>query len=142
MSRIFSTRFSPVAIDIALLIARLGIGGMMLTHGVPKLAMFNANPVEFVDFLGVGPEFSLGLTIFAEVVCSVLIIIGFATRLATIPLIITMLVALFLVHVSDAFDKQEMAWHYLLVYVVLLLAGSGRYSVDALLSRNQKLASL
>jgi putative oxidoreductase len=137
MIKIFSTRFSAKAIDTALLIARLGIGGMMLTHGIPKLAMLNENPVAFMDFMGLGPELSLGLTIFAEVVCSVLIMIGFATRIAVLPLIITMLVALFMVHVEDPFEKQEMACHYLLMYTVLLLCGSGRFSIDALISRGR-----
>ncbi len=65
---------------------------------------------------------------------SILILIGFGTRLAAIPLIITMAVAAFLIHSADPFGKQEMAILYLVVYVVLLIAGSGRYSLDSLLA--------
>jgi putative oxidoreductase len=67
------------------------------------------------------------------VFCSLFILFGFATRLAVVPLAITMLVAVFMVHAADPFSVKEAALHFLLVYVVLLLSGSGRYSVDYLL---------
>jgi putative oxidoreductase len=63
----------------------------------------------------------------------VLLILGVATRLAVIPLIITMVIALTSVHANDPFNKQEPALLYLLVYLVLLVAGSGKFSVDGLL---------
>jgi len=78
------------------------------------------------------PALSLGLAVFAEVICSILILIGFKTRLATLPLIITMLVAVLVVHFSDPFAIMEKALLYLLLYIILLFGGSGKYSVDAL----------
>ena len=118
----------------ALLIARLGIAALMLTHGIPKLMMLlSGAPIQFPPVMGMSPEFSLALAVFAEVFCSVLIIAGFATRLATIPLIITMLVAIMIIHSADPIAVKEPAIHYLLVYIVLLFAGSGKYSVDYLL---------
>jgi putative oxidoreductase len=135
MSKIFNVRIPARNLDIALLLMRVGIAGFMLVHGIPKINMFNETPVQFMDFMGTGPEFSLALTIFAEVVCSVLLLVGLATRLAAIPLIITMLVAVLMVHGADPFDVKEMALHYLLVYVVLLLLGAGKYSLDAQISK-------
>lgn len=136
MKRIFSVDQTNTTIDTALLFARVGIVALMLTHGIPKLAMlFSGAPVQFPAVLGMSKEFSLGLTVFAEVVCSVFILAGFATRLATIPLIITMLVAALIIHSADPFAKQEPALQYLLVYVILLIAGAGKYSVDYLLQR-------
>lgn len=134
MKKIFGTKHLPINIDISLLLGRIGIGALMLTHGIPKIARFAESPVKFMDFIGLGPEISLGLAIFAEVGCSILVMLGFATRLAVIPLIVTMLVAVFIAHGDDPFAKQEMGLHYLLVYVMLLLSGSGRYSVDRLIS--------
>lgn len=123
-------------VDVALFIARVGIAAMMLTHGVPKLMMFfSGEPIQFLPFMGTSPEFSLSLAVFAEVFCSLLLLFGIGTRVAVLPLITTMLVALFAVHTADPFAKQEPAFHYLLVYVVLLFAGSGKYSVDYLLQR-------
>ena len=120
--------------DIALLVARLGIAALMLIHGIPKMMMlFSGAPIQFPPVMGMSAELSLSLTVFAEVVCSVVILAGFATRLATVPLIITMLVAVFVIHGADPFAKQEPALYYLLVYVVLLFAGSGKFSIDYLL---------
>lgn len=136
MKKLLTVTTTSAGVDAALLIARMGIGAMMLTHGLPKLAMlFSGEPVQFLPFMGLSPELSLSLAVFAEVFCSVLLMLGLGTRLAVLPLITTMLVALFTVHAADAFAKQEPAFHYLLVYVVLLFAGSGRYSVDYLLQR-------
>lgn len=106
---------------------------LMLTHGLPKLAMlFSGEPVQFPPIMGMSPEFSLGLAIFAEVFCSILILVGMATRLATVPLLITMLVAVFLIHQAEPFAKKEAALYYALFYVILLITGSGKYSVDYL----------
>jgi putative oxidoreductase len=117
--------------DIALLLARMGIAALMLTHGFPKLMLLLSGTAgQFPSVMGMGAELSLSLTVIAEVLCSILVLAGFATRLAVIPLAITMFVAVFLIHGSDPFSAKEPALHYLLVYLILLFAGSGRYSVD------------
>lgn len=117
--------------DIAILLLRLGVGGLMLTHGIPKLIrFFSSDPIVFADPIGIGMEASLGLTVFSEVICSVLIIIGLGTRLASIPLLVTMFIAFFVIHAPDPFQRKELALFFLIVYVVLLLTGSGKYSLD------------
>lgn len=137
MKRLFKVEHHSGNIDIALLILRVVIGVLMLIHGVPKLlALFSGEPIQFPALIGT-PALSLSLAVFAEVICSVLIIFGIGTRLATIPLIITMLIAVLLVHGADPFAKQEMGIHYLVAYVVLLITGSGRYSVDQVLNSRQ-----
>jgi putative oxidoreductase len=134
MKNLFRTDQHSDTADTALLIARLGIGGLMLTHGIPKMSMFfSGEPIQFLPFMGLSAKFSLGLAVFAEVFCSVLLILGLATRLAVIPLIITMFIALTAVHAADPFNKKEPAVLYLLVYLILLIAGSGKFSVDRLL---------
>lgn len=134
MKNIFSVKRSSENVDIAILLARVAIGVLMLTHGISKLSLFNETPVPFMDFMGLGAGVSLGLAIFAEVGCSILILFGLGTRIAVIPLIVTMLVAVLIVHGGDPFVKQEMGLHYLLVYLILLLTGSGKYSLDRLIT--------
>ena len=117
--------------DIGKLILRLGMGGFMLTHGWPKLMkLFAGGPIEFGDPIGLGPTFSLILTVFAEVVCSILLIVGFKTRWAAIPLAFTMLVAAFVVHLDDPFGRKEKALMYLVAYVAIALIGAGKHSLD------------
>jgi putative oxidoreductase len=134
MNKILNVNKAGNITDIALLVARTGIAALMLTHGIPKLLMLlSGAPVQFPPVMGMSAELSLSLAVFAEVFCSVLLLAGFATRLAVIPLIITMITALVFIHAADPFAKQELAFQYLLVYLVLLFAGSGRFSIDYLL---------
>ena len=136
MRRLLSVNKASTSMHVALLVARIGIAILMLTHGIPKLiTLFSGAPIQFPSVMGLSAKVSLGLAVFAEVICSVFLVVGLATRAASIPLIITMLVAVFSIHASDPFARQEPALQYLLVYLVLLFAGSGKYSVDYLLSR-------
>lgn len=120
----------PIHKDLGLLVLRLASGGMMLTHGWPKLANFAERVENFRDPIGLGSELSLVLAIFAEVVCSLLLMAGLATRWALIPLLFTMFVAVFIVHAEDPWSKQELGLFYFSVFAVLMLTGPGKYSLD------------
>ena len=123
--------------SIALLLLRLTFGGLMLfSHGWGKMMkFFGEDPIRFANPLGIGEVPTLALAVFAEVICAILIIIGFKTRMATIPLIITMLVAVFVIHISDPFSKMEKGILYLVPYIAILLAGPGKFSVDAAIGK-------
>ncbi len=118
--------------SIGLLILRLVFGfSMFWGHGYGKIGrLFGPGPVEFGDPIGLGPVVSLSLATFAEVVCALLVMVGLYTRWATIPLIITMLVAFAIVHISDPFSNQEKAIMYLGAFITLFLTGPGYYSLD------------
>lgn len=136
MKRIFNTSSNQTVVNAALLILRIGIACFMLTHGWPKLMKLLAGgEIQFLDPFGLGAKASFVLAIFAEVLCSFLLLFGLATRWATIPLIITMLVAIFVAHAADGFQKQELPGHYVLVYLFLLLVGPGKYSLDYFIGR-------
>ena len=125
--------------DLGLLAVRLLAGGMMLTHGIPKIdRLFGEGPVKFADPLGLGPEISLVLVIFAEVACSILVMVGFKTRLATIPLLITMLVAAFYIHGADPFGEKELPLLFFTLFVSLLVSGPGNYAVDRWIGGKKK----
>ena len=124
--------------SIGILAARIGFGGMMLTHGWPKLErVISSGKLQFGDPIGLGPEISLILTIFAEFVCSILIILGLKTKLAAIPPAFTMLVAAFVVHLDDPFGKKEFALLYFFGFFILIFVGSGQYSMDNYLGKRR-----
>lgn len=136
MKNIFSFKAGAFNLDLALLVARVSIAALMLVHGFPKLMMLiSGGDIQFPPVFGLGAATSLALAVFAEVFCSLFILVGLGTRMATVPLIVTMLVAVFMIHGNDPFAKQEPALQYLLAYLVLFFAGSGRFSLDYLLQR-------
>jgi len=137
MKRIFSTKVGKFNLNLGLLILRLSAGGFMLTHGYPKLQRIISGEMRFGDPLGLGPEVSLVLAVFAEFFCAILVMLGLGTRLATIPLIVTMAVAAFIAHGADPFSRKEMALLYLVSFLVLLLTGGGKFSVDYFLNRKR-----
>lgn len=117
--------------DLGLLLVRLLSGGMMLTHGIPKIdRLVGEGPIQFADPFGLGPEISLVIVLFAEVACSILVMIGLKTRLATLPLMFTMLVAAFYIHGADPFGEKELPLLFFTVFGTILISGAGRYSVD------------
>jgi putative oxidoreductase len=122
--------------DIGLLVIRVGFSCTMIPHGWMKYQNFDKLSTAFLDPFGIGMKASLILAIFAEVVCSVLVILGLATRLALTQLIGTMVVAFFIVHANDPMQKKELALVYLMAYVGLFIAGPGRLSIDAWLIGN------
>lgn len=135
MRSLFNTNFNNEGVHFMLLVLRVAIGAFMLVHGYQKLQWILAGgELKFGDPIGLGVPASLYLAVFAEFFCSILLILGLATRLAVIPLIITMLVAVFIVHAPDGFDKKEHGLHFLIVYLFLLVTGPGKYSIDRFVS--------
>ena len=133
---IFNSGSNSTQLSIALLIIRLAIGSFMLTHGVGKLMMLLADgPTQFADPIGIGMTLSLVMAVFAEFACSILIILGFGTRLATLPLLFTMFVAVTVVHAADPFAVKELAALYGVVYLTLTITGAGKYSLDYYIGR-------
>lgn len=137
MRKLFSINHYTKNADVALLIVRVSIALLMLTHGIPKLAKLSEDPVQFMDVFGMGTRLSLSLAILAEVGCSLLVLLGLGTRLAVIPLSFTMAVVAFHVQADASFAKQELPLLYLLVFTVLFIMGSGRYSMDSLLLKKE-----
>jgi len=131
IKNIFNPGHYSKNVNIALLVLRMAAGIFMLTHGIGKLVMlFSGDPIQFADPIGLGQGPSLFLTVFAEVFCSVLLIFGVATRFAALPLLINMLVAVLVIHSTDAFKVKELAMFYMAVYITIALAGAGKYSID------------
>lgn len=133
LKRLFKVPPMHLSIDVAVLILRVALSILMLTHGYPKLLKALSGSFSFGDPIGIGQELSLILTIFAEFVCSLLLIVGLFSRPALFFLAFTMFVAAFIVHIDDGIGKMEKALLYFFAYVSLFIIGPGRLSLDAVL---------
>lgn len=133
MQKLLRLEFIAHSPDLGLLVLRLWLGGSMLwLHGWGKLLDLFAGKTSFPNPLGIGQTPSFLLTILAEVGCSVLLLLGLGTRLAALALAFTMGVAFFIVHGAkfSGLGNGELAWIYLVGYVVLFTAGAGKFSLD------------
>ena len=137
------------ATSIGLLIARLGVGGYMLTHGWGKAQMvLDGNFDQFGDPIGLGVKASLLLAAGAEFGGAILVILGLLTRCAALSVAFTMGVAAFVVHGSDPWTmaegfrlvqeglaqssaSKEPALLYAIPFLALVFTGAGRFSIDA-----------
>jgi len=132
MKKLLSTKYSAGAFSTAMLVLRLGLGILMMMHGYDKLVHFGVKQNTFMSFLGMGSTLTLALVVFAEFFCSLFIVLGLFTRLATIPLIITTCVIIFKVNHGHLILDDENAPLYLTGYLVLLLVGPGKASIDSM----------
>jgi putative oxidoreductase len=139
MKHLFQTALSQKSSDVWLLILRVCIASMMLSHGIPKfLKLISGEEIQFIDLLGIGQTASMILSVFAEFFCSFLILFGIVTRFAAFSLIINMSVAVFVAHAQDSFQKKELALLYLIVYITFLILGAGKYSIDHFIYKHLK----
>ncbi|CAM4139495.1 DoxX family protein [Gillisia hiemivivida] len=131
MNKTYTTSLQLPAVDYGLLFLRIAIAALMLSHGIPKLIMlFGSQEISFADPFGIGQTATLTLVVFAEVICSLLIAFGLATRLAAFILLFTMAFAFFVIHAEDPFQTKELALIYLVVYIFIVIVGSGKYALD------------
>lgn len=132
---LFPMKPDGTAFSLLLLALRLLFGVLLLSHGMQKWANFDSLSVMFPDPLGVGHSISLGLAIFAELACSIGFIFGALYRLVLIPMIFTMAMAFFVIHGNDPFSLRELSFVYMVVFVLMFLAGPGKFSLDRLIAK-------
>lgn len=88
------------------------------------------------------PTLNAYLAATTEMAAVILLPLGLATRLISIPLMFTMLVAIVTVHWNNGFaagdNGFEIPLYYLLMLFVLLINGAGKFSLDHLINRRMK----
>ncbi|AHM62386.1 DoxX family protein [Flammeovirgaceae bacterium 311] len=140
MNKIIRTDHAPTTILI-----RLMVGAVFLSEGIQKFLFPDTRGAGRFEKIGLPePEF-LGYFVGSfEVLCGLLILLGLLTRLAAIPLIIIMLVAIATtkaeVLANEGFwpmmHGSRTDWSMLLGSIYLLIKGGGRWSADAALQNN------
>lgn len=133
MLKLLNLPFIPKSTNLGLLILRVSLGlSMLLLHGYDKLIHFSEKAGKFPALFGMPSNVNLGLAVFAEFFCSILLVVGFLTRFAALMLSITMAVAFFMAHkgaLSGA-ASGELAMVYLIGFLALLFTGPGRLALD------------
>jgi putative oxidoreductase len=136
MKKFLSTAYSGSAFNIAALFLRLTFGLMIcILYGFDKMMHFSNLRMIFPDPLHIGHRLTLGLVIFAETCCGLLVALGLFTRFAALILVFSMGVAAFLVHKGHVQAHAEQVYCYLTAFFAILLIGPGRISVDGMMGK-------
>ncbi len=128
----------------AVLLIRLLVGGVFLSEGVQKFLYPELRGAGRFATLGIpAPEFVGPFVGVVEVACGGLILLGLATRLAVIPTLVVMAVAVATTQVpvlqKEGFwfmaNRARTDYSMVLGGLFLLAVGGGRWSLDRMLSR-------
>lgn len=118
--------------DFGLLFLRVsGAVFLLCVHGLPKLLDFNAQLKLIEDPFHMGATLTLCMAIFAEVLCPLLIIAGVLTRLACLPILFLLLVALVIVHPEWTIDQAQFGWLLTIIFTSVLITGPGRFAPNS-----------
>lgn len=131
----------PLHLDLGLLFIRVIIGFLMAFYGYEKMIHFQEMATsdfwtKNVSFLGMTGAVPLALTIFAELVCSILLIVGLFTRLSLIPLLFCMGYIFLVIFPFSILGKGDNGYEfntsfvYFVIYLGLFFTGPGKYSLD------------
>jgi len=123
--------------DAGLLALRVLAGlSLFLKHGLEKLTGYSSMVQNFPDPIHVGSHVGLAFALFADGICSILIVIGLATRPASVIVLINLLTAFTFIHHGEFFggphDHEQLVVLYITAAATLLLTGPGRFSIDRL----------
>jgi putative oxidoreductase len=128
----FATSTRPGSTNFGLLVLRTAALSLFLRHGLEKLTGYSTMVQHFPDPIHIGAHASLAFALLSDGICSVLVLIGFATRFAAAVILINLLVAFFFVHHAAYFSNGhvELVALYIIIFATLLFTGPGRFSVD------------
>ncbi len=132
MKRIINLEFIPINADTALLLLRVWLGlCLFVKHGIEKFANFGQWHEHFPDPLHLGSTVSLTLSLIADSICSLLVIFGAGTRIASFFIVLNLLVVFTFMHkFSFAGDHAELVYLFLGGFLTIFIAGAGKYSID------------
>jgi len=135
MNKFLSTKYSAGAFNFGMFILRVVLGLLVASHGYAKLIKFSSLRYRFMNFMHLGSTTSLSLVIFAELFCSIFLILGLFTRLASVFIIVTMFVVVFVASHGNIFDQGERGAIYLAAAIMILLCGPGKISIDGMIGK-------
>ena len=122
--------------DVALLLLRVVVAGYLaINQGWPTLQKFLEGSTEFPDPLHLGARTTMAMMVGTELFCASFVVVGFLTRLLSIPVAFGFTVAIFIHHWPDPFGYKELPSLYWATFIALAIMGPGKYSVDALIRR-------
>jgi putative oxidoreductase len=126
------SRWNERSQALGLLFLRVSASLFLLgVHGLPKLLNYSVEVQRIEDPFHLGAHLTLCMAIFAEVLCPLLIVAGVLVRLACLPILFLLAVALLVVHPQWSVEEGQFGWLLLILFGSLFIAGPGRLALNA-----------
>lgn len=117
--------------NISMLLFRIAASlEMIIVHGFKKIGIGTATPEKIPNPLHLLGIFNNAFAISANIVFPFFVLIGFCTRLATLPSLAVTLTGYFVVHWNDSLLEKDTPFVYSLIFLLILLMGPGKYAID------------
>lgn len=121
---------ADISLPFGLLFLRVSAALLLLQiHGLPKLLNWSTELQRIEDPFGLGATLTLAMAVFAEVICPVLLILGVFARLACLPVLAVLGVALVVVHPEWSLEEAQFAWLFTVLYAGLAITGPGAWAI-------------
>ncbi|MGN6261750.1 MAG: DoxX family protein [Ralstonia sp.] len=121
---------ADTTLHVGLLFLRLtGSALLIAVHGLPKVLHYSQELTRIEDPFHMGAAPTLLLAILSETLCPLLVTLGVLTRLACLPIVATLLVAMLVVHPDWSLAEGQFGWMLLIIFTTVLIAGPGRFSI-------------
>lgn len=124
--------------DSAILFLRLFIGTILFTQAITKSQQYPWLEQEYPSLWGLSSADVVSLVGIIEAVAGALLAVGLFTRVTSAVMTVVMIGAAFLLFPHQSFDQAELKVVYGGIYIFLLIAGAGRYSLDRLVCAVRK----
>jgi putative oxidoreductase len=126
----------PAVRDVALLVARIIVGVVLIAHGWQKVFSYGIGGT-IQGFTGMGVPLPAVAAVYAsvvELVGGALLVAGAATALVGVLVVLDMLGAALIVHIGNGVFVTDNGWELVgaigATALVLAAVGAGRYSID------------
>jgi putative oxidoreductase len=122
---------SKISFDATILFFRVIVSmQLMMVHGLKKIGIGTGIAETVPNPFGFPYWFNESFAIASNLIFPLFIIVGYFTRLATIPVLAVTLSGYFIVHLHDPLLISDVPFMYSLSFLLIAFSGAGKYSLD------------
>ena len=132
------TKIFPCAVhfNLSMLVFRVLVSAeLMAAHGLKKIGIGVANAEHVPNPLHLPDALNLAFATSANLFFPVFVMLGFFTRLAVLPILAVTLTGYFILHWNDSLLEKDAPFMYSAVFLLILVLGPGKYSIDYFINR-------
>ncbi len=135
MKKLIKDKLRSSACEVAILVLRVFIGGVMLLHIVGKLQDYNNLVIGFQSILDFSSATSFALTVLVEGLFAAMIIMGIGTRLASAMMVLVSFIAVVMAFLAGDItaDATKLEIVYIGIYLTLTISGGGKYAISRMI---------